>query len=113
MSNQKLKINIASFLELFKLKFTESLWNYLFKKSGAIVMTLFVIVSIISGFLAYKYLYSSGWSESRKKDYLMEEKKSETNFSLEKFEKIIQRIEKRDKNFEKTKPLDVKDIFRF
>ncbi len=113
MSTQKTKNNIASLFKLAKLKITKSLWNYLFRKSGSIVMTLFIVISIVSGFLIYKYLYSSGWNDTKKHNYLKEASKNDVDFNMKKFEKVIKNIEKRTNNYKKTEPSEVKDIFRF
>jgi len=111
MGDKKIKFDLKESLNLFKFKFKKSLWTYLFRKSGTIVMTLFVLISAISGFLIYKYLYSAGWSAEQKSNYLREAKKNEVEFDLKRFEKVIQKIEERNKNYEKGNFIKVEDIF--
>lgn len=113
MSKQETKNNIIILLKSAKLKFAKSLWKYLFRKSGSIMMTLFVVISIVSGFLIYKYIYFSGWSNAKKNEYLKESSTNNANFSIERFEKIIENIKERNKNYKKTNLLDAKNIFRF
>ncbi len=110
-SMKNVKIDPANILHNIKSKFRESLWEYLFRKSGAIVMTLFVLMAGMSGFLIYKYLYSSGWSEQKKDEYLMKSGGNGGSFDMEKFEQVIKDIKQRNSEIKNSELPTTKNIF--
>jgi len=78
-------------------KIKDFLWDFLLNKFGAIFMSIFLIAGIIGGFIIYKYIYNSEWSDVQKKEYRLQVEKNKIPFDLNKFNNIIKRINERKK----------------
>lgn len=96
-------------LDIHKIK------NYVFEfflnHSEIIFMIFFVIITILSGILIYRYVYSSTWSEERQKEYLQNLKKGDVDFKLSEFNMVIEKIKERSSLYEKENVFQVRDIF--
>lgn len=85
-------------------KIKDSFWDFALDKFGIISMLIFLIAFVFSGFLIYKNLYSSGWSDAQKMEYRTKAEENKAGFNLDNFKKVIGKIEERasarDKSFE-------------
>ena len=113
MGVKNIKIEPSEIIKNIRLKFRKSLWEYLFRKSGIIVVALFLLMATMSGFLIYKYLYSAGWNDAQKQSYLQKTgANKKTDFNIGKFNQIVNKINQRNKEFNQAKNFETKNVFR-
>lgn len=106
------KINFKFNRENFDIsKIKNSIFEFFLNHSEMIFMIFFVIIAILSGFLIYKYIYSSAWSEEKKNAYLQELKKGDIDFKLDEFNVVIDGVKDRAYLYEKENLNQVRDIF--
>jgi hypothetical protein len=87
------------------------IFGFFLNHSELIFMLFFVGMTFYSGFLVYRYIYTSVWSQEQKDAYLKELKKDEVNFKIDEFNAVVDRIKKRQEIYNTEVVLDVRDIF--
>lgn len=92
-------------------KIKNSVFEFFLNHSEIIFMLFFVITVSLSGFLIYKYIYSSSWSEERKNIYLQELKKGEIEFKSDEFNEVVKKVKDRAALYEQEKTSTGRDIF--
>ncbi|MDD3498587.1 MAG: hypothetical protein PHH24_03775 [Candidatus Moranbacteria bacterium] len=107
ISLKSIKFNKNNF-DLKKIK--DHFWNFLLKRFGTIFVSFFLIASLIGGFIIYKYIYNSDWSEYQKKEYRSQVEKNESPFDMDKFDKVMDNIS-RKKESSGGETIIPKDIF--
>jgi len=101
------KFNAKSF-DFKKIK--DSFLDFLLNRFGVIFMSIFLVAAAIAGFIVYKYMYNYSWSDNQKTKYRIQIENSKTPFDLNKFNDIIERINKR-KDLNSGNVIISKDIF--
>ncbi|MFA6184168.1 MAG: hypothetical protein WC682_03620 [Parcubacteria group bacterium] len=110
MENKKFKLKFSK--EDFDInKIKNSVFEFFLNHSEILFMIFFVGIASFSGFLIYRYIYFSSWSEERKKTYLLEVKKGEVDFNLNEFNAIIEKVKERDAAYSEDDVVEVRDIF--
>ncbi|MCX6763308.1 MAG: hypothetical protein NTZ97_01050 [Candidatus Moranbacteria bacterium] len=79
------------------------------KRRKLILFSIFLLLLGCSAYQWYRYVYNFGWSEAKKQEYINSKEKM-TTFDEEKFNQVIQEIEKR-KAEEKIKIENIPNIF--
>ena len=74
-------------------------------------MIFFAAIAILSSMLIYRYLFSSVWSDEKKKAYLQELKNGEVDFKLNNFNLVIEKSKEREALYNEGTVENVRDIF--
>lgn len=92
-------------------KIKEFIFEFFINHSELLFMLFFVIMSIFSSVLIYKYIYSSVWDEERKKAYLENLKSGETDFRINDFNAIVEKSKEKELIYNRDVSENVRDIF--
>ncbi|KKP64734.1 MAG: hypothetical protein UR60_C0016G0008 [Candidatus Moranbacteria bacterium GW2011_GWF2_34_56] len=92
-------------------KIKESTFEFFLNHSELLFMLFFLIMSIFSSVLIYKYIYSSVWDEDRKRAYLENLKSGETDFKLNDFNVVVEKSKEREMIYNRDISENVRDIF--
>ena len=84
--------------------------SFVIKKEAYILSIIFFALLACSGYMWYQYAYNYQWSDARKQEYVSA-KSSGTSFNKTKFEKVLENINARQDEYQKTVD-NPKDIFR-
>lgn len=108
--NNKISLKLSK--ESFDIKKIKNfLFEFFLSHSEIVFMVFFLLISLISGFLIYRYIFSPIWSEERKNSYIQEIKKGEVDFNISEFDLVIEKIKEKKNLYEKENNYNVRDIF--
>jgi len=106
------KLNFKISKEIFSWeKISEGVINFFFNHSGAVFMLFFVLISLLSFLLVYRYIFSSVWDDAKKTEYLQQAKSGEFDFNASKFDRVISEIETREARYSEDRNWEYKNIF--
>jgi len=91
-------------------KIKNSFLDFLLNRFRIIFMSIFLIASILGGFMIYKYMYNSEWTEAQKIEYRMQIESKKKTLVMSEFNNIIERIKNRKRIEDKGLTIS-KDIF--
>jgi hypothetical protein len=83
---------------------------FLEKKATYLIFILLLLLVGYGSFIWYRYVYNSGWSNSRIEEYMRTKEKG-TILNKGKFDEIVAEKEKRSADYKKEIP-DLTDIFK-
>ncbi len=102
------KFNREDF-NFFKIK--EAIIGFFLSHSELLFMIFFVVITIMSSVIIYKYIYSSVWSNEQKAAYLQELKNGRVDFNLNNFNGVTEKSKEREIFYKKDIGTKVRDIF--